>query len=77
MQISIEEINNLPELFPIPDTHLSLPISLSSTGRVSMSCFGTLELAASCPSIFILHFLNSLLHFSPLCFYRHMIGNLY
>lgn len=59
MQISIEEINNLPEIFPIPDTHLSLPISLSSTGTVAISCFGTLELTASCTSIIILHFLNS------------------
>lgn len=26
MQISIEEINNLQELFPIPDTHLVLDL---------------------------------------------------
>lgn len=60
MQILIEEINNLQELFPIPDTHLVfdlypyLIILYWHSGHIMF------EMTARCTSLSILHFLNSL-----------------
>lgn len=56
MQILIEEINNLQELFPIPDTHLVFDLSLSHYPLLAQWPYhvliDTLEMTAQCTILY-------------------------